>query len=224
MARNYLLVDYEFTTYTRRIGRPRAYFSEIIEVGAVLFSGEDFRELGRLQNFVNPRFYPKQAKDSLLFCMITDMDMKKAIEYEEMLKRLARLYVPEETYFVAWGDSDYHVMDTACKRYKLDNPFLLEDYLDLGDAYRLYFNKDNNVGLRAAAEEQQVNASGLWHTAFDDAFNTGKVLKSLLEQGWTPELYFEQKEAALVAKQLKHQQYLQHLAELHGEKAPAEEL
>ena len=35
----------------------------------------------------------------------------------------------------------------------------------------------------------------MWHTAYDDAANTGKLLVRMLEKGWTPELYFEQKAA-----------------------------
>ena len=52
VLRNYLLVDFEFTTYTRPVGRPRGFFSEIIEIGAVLLNGEDFAEMSRYQNFV----------------------------------------------------------------------------------------------------------------------------------------------------------------------------
>ena len=33
--KDFLLVDFEFTTYTKPVGRPRGFFSEIIEIGAV---------------------------------------------------------------------------------------------------------------------------------------------------------------------------------------------
>ena len=78
--KNYLLVDFEFTNYNRLVGRPSAFFSEIIEIGAVLLDGESFKEIARYQSFVKPRFFPKQAKDSMDFCMITEKDMKKAAE------------------------------------------------------------------------------------------------------------------------------------------------
>ena len=47
----------------------------------------------------------------------------------------------------------------------------------------------------SATEEQEVDTAGLWHTAYDDAANTGKLLVRMLEKGWTPEFYFEQKAA-----------------------------
>ncbi|MGM9520647.1 MAG: hypothetical protein ACI3WS_08225 [Phascolarctobacterium sp.] len=36
-----------------------------------------------------------------------------------------------------------------------------------------------------------MDTAGLWHTAFDDTNNTGKLLKKLVEKGWKPESYFD---------------------------------
>ena len=189
--RKFLVVDFEFTTYDRPVGRPSNYFSEVIEIGAVLLNGDTFAEEGRYQSFVKPKFFPKQAKASLDFCMITEKDMKTAIEYPEMVKKMAEMYVPGETYFVAWGDSDYKVIDIACQRYKIENPIRKDDYLDLAHAYKLLHDHTYTTGLKAATEEQEVDTAGLWHTAFDDANNTGKLLKKLMEKGWKPEDYFQ---------------------------------
>lgn len=83
------------------------------------------------------------------------------------------------------------VLDTACKRYKIENPIRFEDYLDLAEVYKLMKGDNYTTGLKAATEEQNVDTAGLWHTAFDDANNTGKLLKKLVENGWKPESYFE---------------------------------
>ena len=91
------MVDFEFTNYNRPVGRPSAYFSEIIEIGAVLLDGDSFRELARYQSFVKPRFFPKQAKDSMDFCMITEKDMKKAAEFPDMVQKMAEMYKAGET-------------------------------------------------------------------------------------------------------------------------------
>lgn len=125
----------------------------------------------------------------MAFCMITEKDMKKAVEFPEMVQKLAEMYAPGETYFVAWGDSDYKVLNTACKRYKIANPIREEDYLDFAAAYKFMKGDNYTTGLKAATEEQDVDTAGLWHTAFDDANNTGKLLRKLVEKGWTPEKY-----------------------------------
>lgn len=193
--KDFLLVDFEFTTYTKPVGRPRGFFSEIIEIGAVKLTGAELKEDGKIQNFVKPHFYPKQAKDSMDFCMITEKDMKKGIEYPEMVEKLAEIYKAGQTYFVAWGTEDYKVLNTGCERHKIENPVQYEDYLDLAEAYKLWKGDELTTGLKRATEEQEVDTAGLWHTAYDDAANTGKLLVRMLEKGWTPEFYFEQKAA-----------------------------
>ena len=39
MSRDFFVADFEFTQYTKRMGRPRGFFSEIIEIGAVKIAG-----------------------------------------------------------------------------------------------------------------------------------------------------------------------------------------
>ena len=192
---NYLVVDFEFTFYKRPVGRPRAFFAEIIEIGAVKLD-ESLKECGKLQNFVKPHFFPKHAKDAMDFCMITEADMKKAITFPAMLEKMSAMYEAGNTLFVAWGDSDYKVLAEGCSRHKLDNPVLQTDYLDLAEAYKLWRGEENTPGLKAAITEMEVTADGLAHTAFDDAYNTGKVLAKMLEKGWTYEAYLNAKEMA----------------------------
>ena len=102
MSRDFFVADFEFTQYTKRMGRPRGFFSEIIEIGAVKIDGNSLAVTGKIQNFVHPHFYPKQAKEGMDFCMITEKDMESAIEFGEMLEQIKALYVPGQTYFVAW--------------------------------------------------------------------------------------------------------------------------
>mgnify|MGYP003531915952 FL=1 len=190
---NYLVVDFEFTFYKRPVGRPRAFFPEIIEVGAVKLD-ENLKEYGKLQNFVKPHFFPKHAKDAMDFCMITDTDMKKAITFPVMLEKLSAMYEAEQTFFVAWGDADYKVLNEGCSRHKLENPIIEADYLDLAEAYKLWKDEENTPSLKTAIMEMECVADGLAHTAFDDAYNTGKVLAKMLEKGWTYEAYLRAKE------------------------------
>ena len=54
--KKFLVVDFEFTTYERPVGRPRGFFSEIIEIGAVKLDGEpltDYRHVIMLMRLPN---------------------------------------------------------------------------------------------------------------------------------------------------------------------------
>jgi inhibitor of KinA sporulation pathway (predicted exonuclease) len=195
LAKDFLVTDFEFTQYTKRIGRPRGFFPEIIEIGAVLLDGTTYKFKGKMQNFVKPEFYPKQAKEALDFCMITPQDMKKAILFTAMLEGMQKLYVPGNTWFVAWGNEDYHVVDEGCQKRNIDNPVLYDDYLDLAEAYKIMKGDNYTTGLKKATEEQEVATGGLWHTAYDDASNTAKLLTKLLKDGWTVEKYHADAEA-----------------------------
>ena len=82
--KKFLVIDYEFTMYRRPVGRPRGFFPEIIEIGAVVLD-ENGKRISELQNFVKPHFYPKHAKEAMEFCMIKPEDMKSGIEFAEMI-------------------------------------------------------------------------------------------------------------------------------------------
>jgi sporulation inhibitor KapD len=188
---DFFVADFEFTQYTKPVGRPRGFFSEIIEIGAVKIDGSTMETVGHIKNYVRPHFYPKQAKEGMAFCMITEQDMKTAIEFKDMLEQIRSLYVPHKTYFVAWGNADYQVVEEGCKRHALPNPILAEDYLDLAAAYKRMMGDTFTTGLRKATVEQSVDTGGLWHTAYDDAANTGKLLRKMLAGNWKTEDYFD---------------------------------
>jgi len=184
--KDFLIVDFEFTQYLKPVGKPRAFFSEIIEIGCVKIDGDTLETVGQLQNFVKPHFFPNHVADSLAFCMITEADMKTAIDFNTMLERLESLYSPGETYFVSWGNEDYRVLKQGCERHAVPKIFSHEDYLDLAAVYKQLKGAERTIGLKAAAEELEVDTGGLWHTAYDDANNTSKILLKLLADGWMP--------------------------------------
>jgi len=195
MDKDFFVVDFEFTQYTKPMGKPRAFFSEIIEIGAIRIDGETFEITGHIEDFVKPHFFPKQAAESMEFCMITEADMENAIDFSDMLGQIASLYVPGETYFVSWGNADYSVIKKNCERHMLPNPILPEDCLDLAEAYKMFKGERNTPGLHKAVEDLNIIDEGFGHTAFDDAVNTGKVLIKLIEDGCKLENYLAQLKA-----------------------------
>ena len=95
-------------------------------------------------------------------------------------------YTPEKTWFVAWGDSDRDVLQEACNRYRAQYPFLYDDYVDLAEEYKLFYQRNRTIGLKTALDEQNLQAVGLTHSALDDARNTAQLFTFLLAAGWTP--------------------------------------
>lgn len=199
----YLIVDFEFTFYKKKIGRPQGFFPEIIEVGAVKISDNDLNSSAKLQAFVKPHFYPKQAIEAMDFCMISPADMKKALPFSTMLNKLASMYDSENTYFVTWGGNDFQVLDECCRKHQMNNPITKSSVIDISEAHRLWVHNANTLSLKAAAESLNISMDGIWHTAYDDADNTSKILCTLLKAGWTPELFFKSVEEKIQARRLK---------------------
>ena len=182
--RDFLVVDFEFTMYTKRVGRPRGFFSEILEYGLVKLDGRQHTVITEAQAFVKPSFFPKQAKQAQEFSMITKADLDKGIKYEEMLEELKTVYEPNNNYFVAWGDADWHVIKEACQRYGLENPIQYADYVDLSREYQNFFNAERRLSLKNALDAQKIELAGTWHTALNDARNTAKLVAHMLKLGW----------------------------------------
>lgn len=187
----FIVVDFEFTYYNKPVGRPNGFFPEIIEIGAVKYDGKEI--CTKLQSFVKPHFYPKQARAALEFCMITPDDMKKGVEFRNMLNMLSAMYVPRETCFVTWGNDDYKVLSQGCYRHKIVNPIRKEDCLNLATAYKKMVGMKRDPGLKATVEALGMKFDGIWHTAFDDALNTGKIVHKMIDMGWDPQQYMVEK-------------------------------
>ncbi|MDR3562220.1 MAG: exonuclease domain-containing protein [Negativicutes bacterium] len=184
--REFLVVDFEFTTFDRPVGRPRAFFSEILECGAVLAQPPDFLPQEKFQTFVQPRFFPKLAGDSQQFAMITQADLDGGMAFEDMVTKLAGFYRSGVTFIAAWGDADWEVLDTACSRYKVINPFRFEDYVDIAKEYRTLYRHERTPSLKFALEEQSLQPDGFLHTALEDARGTAKLITLMLAAGWRP--------------------------------------
>lgn len=187
----FIVVDFEFTYYNKPVGKPNGFFPEIIEIGAVKYNGET--SITKLQSFVKPHFYPKQANAAMEFCMITLEDMEKGVEFCDMLKMLSDMYIPGETYFVTWGNDDYKVLSQGCYRHKIINPIREEDCLDLAIAYKNMAGMKRTPGLKKTIEALGMTFDGLCHTAFDDAYNTGRILQKMIDMGWDPQIYMAKK-------------------------------
>ena len=185
--KDFIVVDFEFTQGGQRRNRPVGFFSEIVEFGAVRIDGSSHEVVRQEHCFVRPHFYPGQLKEIAELCMITEKEMRTAITFPDMIGRLKELYIPEKTYFVSWGAADLQILKKGCERHGIENPVLFDDYLDFAEWYRWEMGDSNITGLKKAIYEQDIDAGLIWHTACDDAANTGRLLIKLLKDGWKPD-------------------------------------
>ena len=187
LNRTLLVADFEFTVHDAGPGRPRAFFPEVIEAGAVRLLPPDYIETPVIQTFVLPQYFPRIKQECTNITMIYQKDVDGGIGFAELLSQMAKAYVPGSTWIACWGDSDQKVIDYACRRYKIPCPFDWADYLDLALEYKLFFGRDRSIGLQQAVGETGVERYGMSHLAMDDAVNAARVMVHMLGKGWVPE-------------------------------------
>ena len=181
-----LVADFEFTVHDVGPGKPRAFFPEVIEAGAVKLLPPVYTEIPVIQTFVKPHYFPKIKQECTNITMIQQKDVDGGIGFAELLARMAEAYVPGSTWLACWGDSDQKVLTQACQRYKIPCPFDWSDYLDLALEYKLFHRRERSIGLQQAVVETGVERYGMSHLAMDDAVNAARVMVHMLGAGWEP--------------------------------------
>lgn len=180
---DFLVVDFEFSV-PQSYGKPRAWFPEIIEVGATVLDPNGKLALDKTFNaFVKPRFWPRLAEESYGITGIRQEDVDQGILLEEAIQHLQELAHPE-AYVVAWGDADRKILGNVCEKYGLKYPFIWEHYIDLAEQYKHYRSLDHLISLKKAIEENSIEQIGILHSALDDAINAAQVMARMISEGW----------------------------------------
>lgn len=181
---NFLVVDFEFSV-PRSYGKPRAWFQEIIEVGAILMDENGNLSDRTYSAFVKPRFWPRLAEESYAITGIRQEDVDQGINLEEAIAHLQELAPERDTWLVAWGDADRKVLGSVCEKYGLEYPFIWENYVDLAEDYKAFRSLDRRASLKRAIEENAIEQIGILHSALDDAINAAQVMARMTSEGWT---------------------------------------
>lgn len=181
---HFLIVDFEFTMH-KRYGRPRVWFPEIIEVGAVVADGQGVLQDKVDNAFVKPQFWPRISVDCTGITGIRQRDIEHGISFEQMLQSLWQLSPTQDTWLVGWGNQDRLVLKNGCNKYGFEYPFLYENYIDLATEYMIFNNRNRMISLKDAIEETGVEKRGILHAAYDDAVNAALVLQKVMFKGWT---------------------------------------
>lgn len=181
-----LVIDFEFST-KMFYGSPRAWFPEIIEVGAVLVNADGSPTDEHYSAITKPKFWPKLNDECYGITGISQNDVENGIPLEEALNKLQSMAPAKDTWLIAWGDSDRKVLGKVCEKYGISYPFVYENYIDFGFAYQNFNKLQRMASLKSAIEATKVQMVGFQHSALDDAINTVLVMQKLISLGWVLE-------------------------------------
>lgn len=175
----FLLVDIEATCWERHKVRDK---NEIIELGAILCNTDGYI-LGSYQSFVRPRINKSLSK----FCKELTNISQSDIETSEVLSSIVEKMIEwadnnfavdlQLIKWASWGNWDEKCLKKDCKRH--DIPFPFGQHICLKALYKELRGLD--CGLKEAVDREGFYWSGKEHRALDDAFNSHKIAKLLIE-------------------------------------------
>ena len=170
--KKFLVVDFEFTTYERPVGRPRGFFSEIIEIGAVKV--EDGKITDKFSTFVNPkRPIPFRITE---LTSITDEMVIGSPDIETILPQFID-FIGDAVLVAHNASFDVGFIEQNCKRQKIETDFT---YVDTVALARVLLPALNRFKLDTVAKALNISLEN-HHRAVDDAGCTAEIFVKFVQ-------------------------------------------
>jgi inhibitor of KinA sporulation pathway (predicted exonuclease) len=181
--KNLLIVDLEATCYERG-QEPPDFFSEIIEIGAVLLDTSTRQPGSEYQAFVKPVLFPTLSTFCTHLTTIQQAEVDAGLPLDVALQRLGRLYDPHHTVFASWGFYDQRQIERVCQRFAIPYPFA-PDHISLKHSHAKFYTLEHPLGMDAALTYHGMPLAGTHHRGLDDARNITALAVRMLEDGWS---------------------------------------
>ncbi|XP_071976634.1 ERI1 exoribonuclease 2 isoform X2 [Engystomops pustulosus] len=195
-----IVIDFESTCWKDT----KHYGQEIIEFPAVLLNTSSGVIESEFHTYVQPQEHPilsdfcteltgikQQQVDAgvpLKICLsqfstwIQKLQKERAIVFPGLLPTHA-CAEQKMCGFVTWSDWDLGVcLLYECKRKQLRKPDILNSWIDLRLAYKLFYNRKPQ-GLNGALQDVGIEFSGREHSGLDDSRNTARLAWRMICDG-----------------------------------------
>lgn len=152
---------------------------EILEIGAVRLDGT-LTVTGEFQRFVRPVAEPTLSDFCLRLTGIGQDEVDAAETFPKVLASFADWAGSGPARFASWSTYDLRQLRADCRRHGLPLPPLLENHLDLRQAFSERYQVEPTT-MKRALELAGLELDGTLHRALDDARNTARLAQSLLK-------------------------------------------
>jgi inhibitor of KinA sporulation pathway (predicted exonuclease) len=220
---NYIILDLEWNqAYSREYEDERMPF-EIIELGAVKLDS-NFNIIDSYSSIIKPRLYKK-----------IQPHIKAILNYDENTLRGGRPFDVVYREFIKWCDKDFMFgiwgsMDLSYLQNNMDYYYLKQlptplKFYNIQQIYADLVSPDKSiVKLEKAVEHLKINADRPFHSAVNDAYYTGLVLKTMhpkdLSDYYSYDTYNNPKEKKdeIISY---HKNYMEHITREYDDKFQA---
>ncbi len=178
-----LILDLESTCFER--GRePPGFFSEIIEIGAVLFNADALQSEWEFDVLIRPALFPDLSDFCRQLTTLRQEDVGGGVSLAEGFQRLREKLINEDYLFSSWGFYDKNQIQKNCERFGIPYPFApghVSLKHEFGD-----WSKKGPMGMGGALRMLKIPLTGTHHRGLDDARNISKIAAWMLRDGWRP--------------------------------------
>ena len=169
-----VVVDLEATCDDR--GAVPKEETEIIEIGAVLVHGHDYRLLADFQSFVRPIRHPRLTAFCTGLTSIGQENVDAAPLFPEVVTAFkAWMHGQGATVFCSWGDYDRNQILMDCRLHRIAYP-MPGRHVNLKRLFSETRGIKKRLGMGQALREVGLQLIGTHHRGIDDARNIARLL------------------------------------------------
>lgn len=176
-------IDFEYITTSYRIDGHREHLQEIIEIAGISISSEGCLKLNEI---IKPKLYLKQLTNTQ-FNKITNDELLKGIDFSKAISLFRDFYKPGITKVISWGGSDLYNMNHLCKVYGIQFHIRKDDYIDLSQKFRRFYNLNQAITLEKALLYVNIHDKFDKHRAMPDTEMLLRVFDKMVEDGYIDE-------------------------------------
>ncbi|MCP9237654.1 exonuclease domain-containing protein [Lewinella sp. JB7] len=174
----FIVYDIEATCWE---GRPPGMVQETIEIGA--YEVDAYGQVGAgFSRLIKPILHPQLSHFCRRLTQIDQSDINRARDFSRVITAFQDwIDVNGEPYILAaWGRFDEQQLRRDCRLHGVYDDWL-DASIDLKAQYRELRGLPKKRGLASAVRHEGFTWSGEQHRALDDAENTVKVFRKLLD-------------------------------------------
>lgn len=219
---NYIVFDLEWNQCCggRDNENPRMPF-EIIEIGAVKLD-KKFNIVDTYSSIIKPKVYKRLQTHIRALLNYDEKTLKKGRPFDMVCREFIK-WCGDDYIFCTWGSMDLSYLQNNMDYYYMKP---LESPLKFYNIQQIYADtkEENNaiVKLEKAVNNLQIDIDRPFHSAVNDAYYTGMVLKTIhpkdLEDRYSYDVYNnpKEKEDEIISY---HKNYMEHISrEFNGKK------
>lgn len=193
---NYIIFDLEFNQDYPPVNKnqnskaPMCPF-EIIQIGAVKFD-ENLNTIGNFNKLVKPSIFKKMNPHVKELTNINIEQLNKANTFDYVYEDFLDFTEDKNNVFCVWGTSDIKELYRNINYHHLSILGLPNKYINIQPYTSKLLNasREHMISLKHAIELLSIPYDKNLHDAFNDAYYTAEIFKSLYRDDIEPEEYF----------------------------------